>query len=119
VVAIDLAFSTESVIACRTVAENAARPVFERRWHAEYLKRVMPDLDLMCWRSGAEALSKEDRGQMERDIKQELDRFDAYWKDKANAGAIKEAIDKINRDAGLEVEGDLAPGNAKPDGSAK
>jgi hypothetical protein len=56
---------------------------------------------------------------MEAEIQKELDRFEDYWKDKANAAAIKKAIDKINRDAGLEIEGDPAPGNVKPDGSAK
>lgn len=119
VVEVDLFFTLDSATICRQAAGDRERSVHERRWHAKYLQRILPDLDVTRWRRGSEEFDKETLGQMEVEIQQELDRFDAFWKDKANAAAIKEAIDKINRDAGLEVEGDPAPGNAKPDGSAK
>jgi hypothetical protein len=119
VVEFSIEFSDASVEFCGTVARDRTATVPRRRWHAEYLKRIMPDLDLTRWRRGADELSKHDREQMEGEIKQEMDRFEVFWKDKANASAIKEAIDKINRDAGLEVKGDSATGNAQPDGGTK
>ncbi len=119
VVEVDLFFTDESATICRQAAGDRDRSVHERRWHAKYLQRIMPDLDVTRWRRGSEEFDKETLGQMEAEIQQELDRFDAFWRENANTAAIKEAIDKINRDAGLAVEGDAASAEAKSDGGTK
>ena len=99
---ITLVFTSDSIAACLVSARDKNVYVEKRRWHAEYLQKIMPDLHLRWWHIPPNEPEPQEQEKMEQEIQRELDRFEAFWKDAAKAPAIEAASAKINREAGLE-----------------
>jgi hypothetical protein len=93
-----LRFTHESIAACLEIATDTKRRGSERAWHAEWLQKIMPDLEL-SWRT--KDTSPEGLARRNAKVDKELDAFRAFLKDPKNEQAIQQAIDRINREAGL------------------
>jgi hypothetical protein len=99
---IPLRFTEDSVLACLEISRDKEAHLFKRKWHGEYLQKIMPELQLRWWRDYPTEPPAQEREQMEEGIQRELDRFEAFWKDEDNRPEITAAIARINREAGLD-----------------
>jgi hypothetical protein len=95
-------FTRDSLTPCLEIASDAKTRASERKWYAAWLQKVMPSLKLKWWWNDS---TPEETAKMEPGVNKELDAFRAFLKDPKNAEAIRQAIDRINREAGLPVKG--------------
>jgi hypothetical protein len=95
-----LRFTRDSLIACLEIASDTTQRG-SRATHAEWLQKVMPDLEL-SWR--ATDRSPEGIARRNAKVDKELNAFRAFLKDPKNEQAIQQAINRINREAGLRPE---------------
>lgn len=100
-VKIPLRFTEDSIAACLAIARDKEVHVYQRKWHGEWLKKIMPALQLKWW---AESVSAEEQKRGDEEIQKNLKAFEKFVKDKNNAEAITKAIQAINHDAGLDAE---------------
>ena len=96
-----LRFTADSVADCLEIAEAREEDTFKRKWHAAWLQKIMPGLELK-WRT--EDASPEGIARRNTEIEKKLQEFKLFLDDPKNAEAIQQAIDRINREAGLPVE---------------
>lgn len=94
-------FSADSVAACLEMAERRAERTSKREWHAAWLQKIMPGLELK-WRP--EDPSPEGIARRNTEIERKLQESKLFLDDPKNAAAIQQAIDRINREAGLPVK---------------
>ncbi len=116
-VAVRLYFTEESVERCLEIARDEDES-FYKRWDmaGQFLVRIMPEIEPFFHLSGRYSLHggrSNFAGVSEEKRQEALDRIEEYWQDEGNAPAIREAIENINRDAGLpplpEIEDDPDP----------
>jgi len=96
-----LRFTANSVAACLEMAERREERTSKRKWHAAWLQKIMPGLELK-WRT--EDTSPEGIARRNAEIEKKLQEFKLFLDDPKNAKAIQQAIDRINQEAGLPVE---------------
>ncbi len=82
-------------------AADDQEPLSKRKWHAEWLQKVKPDLKL-DWprRDDPEAVRK----QKEYRVQLALKEFERFWEREKDSQAVADAIRKINEDAGLKAD---------------
>jgi hypothetical protein len=93
-----LLFTRESITACLEIASDTKRTGHARAWHAKWLQKVMPGLELS---RRTKDTSPEGIARRNAKVAKDLDAFRAFLKDPKNEQAIQQAIDRINREAGL------------------
>ena len=98
---IPLRFTGESMTTCLAIARDKEQSVYKRKWHGQWLLKIMPTLQLTWWYEDATSREKK-KG--EEEILRSLKAFEDFINDKNNAEAIEKAIQAINREAGLEPE---------------
>ena len=101
-----LRFTHDSVTACLESASNTKKRGSERAWHAEWLQKIMPGLELK-WRP--ENPSPEGIARRNAEIEKKLQEFKLLLEDPKNAEVIKTAIARINQEAGLPPIADEKP----------
>ena len=96
---IPLEFAPDSVDACLEIALDTDEHLFKRKWHAEWLKKLKPDLPLDWPREkDPEAIHR----QKEPRIQAALKEFASFWEREKDSESMTEAIRKINDAAGLK-----------------
>lgn len=116
-VAVRLYFTEESVENCLEIARDEDNTIIKRWYMAgHFLVRIMPEIEPLFRRGErySRFAASHIFADMSKEERQEaLDRIEEYWQDEENAPAIREAIENINRDAGLpplpEIEDDPDP----------
>lgn len=103
---IPLRFTTDSIAVCLEIVTDRKWERNKRDWHAAWLRRMMPGLDIRWW---SPIDPPEDREKAETEIAQKLDDFRTFLRDPENAEAIQQAIARINREAGLPPVADQKP----------
>ena len=98
-VEIPLEFAPDSVKACFEITVDTDQYRSKRKQHAEWLQKLMPDLQLDGPRSNdPEAIQK----QKEVRIQTALKEFASFWEREKDSESMTEAIRKINEAAGLK-----------------
>jgi len=115
-IVIQLRFAADSVKECLEIVGDREQRKSKRKWHAEWLEEIMPGLRLRWWARDA---TLEERDRAEAEIAHRLDAFRAFLKDPKNEEAIQQAIDRINREAGLPPDSGNADKAADTEANAK
>ena len=93
-VKIPIRFTTASIPACIEIVGDSKETVFKRKWHGEWLQKVVPELAIEWW---SHDTAEDKKQQMEASIAKSLQAARAYVADSKNQQAIKSAIDRINK----------------------
>jgi len=97
----DVVFQSDSVLRLLAVAQDEKESRQRRQWHAEWLQKVKPDLNLDWPREkDPEAVKK----QKEYRVQLALKDFERFWEREKDSQAVADAIRKINEDAGLKAD---------------
>lgn len=96
-------FTPDSVEACLKIAVDKEQLLDKRKWHAEWLQRINPELKLQ-WpdEKSAEAVQVS----REYEVQRQLKKFADFWKANKNSATLRERIAQINTAAGLSAKGD-------------
>lgn len=96
---IPLRFTADSVAACLEITLDKGQSLYKRKEHASWLQKIMPGLELRWWSDDTPPKTQE---QLQAEIQRQLEVFQKFWKDKANAQVVEAAIARINRESGTE-----------------
>jgi hypothetical protein len=96
---IPVRFTMESIRLCTDIAADPRQDAYKRKWHAEWLQKIMPTLTFSWWYAETPAAERE---QLEKNIQSQLKGFRGFSEDQKNRPAIEAAIARINQEAGVE-----------------
>ena len=92
-------FTSDSIAACYEIASDSEQNVFKRRWHARWLQKIIPDLDLKWWSYDT---PPQEMQPMQVEIQLQLEAFLEFLEDESNIQMVESAISRINSETEID-----------------